>query len=115
VNAFGGLTGIRDEGLLDSALARPRKRFAYNRKCDLADLAAAYAFGLSQKHPFRDGNKRIAFLAAGLFRELNGIELTSEPVAEISTFLSLAAGALKEGALAQWIRENTQAMGLQDT
>jgi death on curing protein len=104
----GGLVGVRDEGLLDSALARPRNQFAYNRKRDLADLAAAYAFGLSQNHPFLDGNKRIAFLAAGLFLELNGIELTSEPVAEITTFLSLAAGALSERALAQWIRENTR-------
>jgi death on curing protein len=104
----GGLAGIRDEGLLDSALARPRNRFEYDSRCDLADLAAAYAFGLSQNHPFRDGNKRIAFLAAGLFLELNGIELTSKPIAEITIFLSLAAGALTEGALAQWIRQNTQ-------
>jgi death on curing protein len=104
----GGLVGIRDEGLLDSALARPRNQFAYRKKCDLADLAAAYAFGLSQNHPFRDGNKRIAFLAAGLFLELNGIELTSEPIVETTTFLSLAAGALSERALARWIRDNTR-------
>jgi death on curing protein len=105
---YRGVAGIRDEGRLDSALARTGNRFAYQRKCDLADLAAAYAFGLSQNHPFRDGNKRIAFLAAGLFLELNGVELTSDPLAEITTFLSLASGALSERGLAQWIRENSR-------
>ena len=107
----GGLPGIRDEGLLDSALARPRNRFAYKKKCDLSDLAAAYAFGLSQNHPFRDGNKRIAFLAAGLFLELNGSVLMPEPVAAVQVFFALANGKMDEKELAEWIRENSSRTG----
>ncbi|MGB7844264.1 MAG: type II toxin-antitoxin system death-on-curing family toxin [Candidatus Acidiferrum sp.] len=103
----GGLPGMRDEGLLDSALARPRNHFAYKKKCDLADLAAAYAFGLSQDHPFRDGNKRAAFLAAGLFLGLNGFELIPEQVAAVQLFFALANGKLTEKELAEWIRQNS--------
>ena len=103
----GGLSVTRDEGLLDSALARPGNYFAYKKKYDLADLAAACAFGLSQNHPFRDGNKRVAFLAAGLFLELNGIELLPEPVAAVQVFFALADGKLTERGLAAWIRQNS--------
>ena len=103
----GGLPGTRDEGLLDSALARPRNHFAYKKKCDLADLAAAYAFGLSQNHPFRDGNKRVAFLAAGLFLELNGFELVPDQVAAAGAFFALADGKITEKELARWIRQNS--------
>jgi death-on-curing protein len=103
----GGLSGIRDEGLLDSALARPRNHFAYSKKCDHADLAAAYAFGLSQNHPFRDGNKRVAFLTAGVFLELNGFELAPEQVTAAQIFFALADGKLTEKELAAWIRKNT--------
>ena len=107
VAEHGGLPGIRDEGLLDFALARPRNHFAYSKKCDLADLAAAYAFGLSQNHPFRDGNKRVAFLAAGLFLELNGFELASDQVTAAQMFFALADGKLTEKELAGWIRKNS--------
>lgn len=103
----GGLSGVRDGGLLDSALARPRNRFAYSKKCDHADLAAAYAFGLSQNHPFRDGNKRVAFLTAGMFLELNGFELAPDQVAAAQIFFGLADGKLTEKELAMWIRENS--------
>lgn len=103
----GGLPGIRDEGLLDSALARPRNHCAYKKKCDLADLAAAYAFGLSQNHPFHDGNKRIAFLAAGLFLELNGLELMPQPLAAVQIFFALADGKIAEKDLAEWMRQNS--------
>jgi death on curing protein len=104
VAEHGGLPGIRDEGLLESALARPQNHFAYKKRCDLADLAAAYAFGISQNHPFKDGNKRIAFLAAALFLELNGVELAPEPVAAVNLFFSLAAGRVSEKEIAEWIR-----------
>jgi death on curing protein len=100
----GGLPGIRDERLLESALARPQNHFVYKKKCDLADLAAAYAFGISQNHPFRDGNKRIAFLAAALFLELNGKEFAPEPVSAVNLFFSLAAGKVSEKEVAEWIR-----------
>ena len=102
----GGLPGIRDEGLLDSALSRPLNVFAYKKRCDYADLAAAYAFGLSQNHPFRDGNKRAAFLAAGLFLELNDRQLIVEPLHASEMFYALADGKLPEGDLAMWIRAN---------
>lgn len=107
VAEHGGLSGIRDEGLLDPALARPRNHFAYSKKCDLADLAAAYAFGLSQNHPFRDGNKRVAFLAAGLFLELNGFGLAPDQVSAAQMFFALADGKLTEKELAGWIRKNS--------
>ncbi len=107
----GGLSGVRDEGLLDSALARPRNHFAYKKKCDLADLAATYAFGLSQNHPFRDGNKRVAFLAAGLFLELNGFEFVPEQMAAVQIFFALADGKVTEEELAGWIRENSRRTG----
>lgn len=102
----GGLPGIRDAGLLESALARPLDVFAYKRKCDLADLAAAYAFGLSQNHPFQDGNKRVAFLASGLFLDLNGRCLVADSLEAIEVFFALAAGKLKEKDLAMWLRKN---------
>jgi len=103
----GGLAGMRDEGLLDSALARPHNRFVYKKQCDLADLAAAYAFGLSQNHPFQDGNKRVAFLAAGLFLELNGFELVAEQVDSVQVFFALAGGKITERKLAEWIRKSS--------
>jgi death on curing protein len=111
----GGLPGMRDEGLLDSALARPRNHFAYKAKCDLADLAAAYAFGLSQNHPFRDGNKRVAFLAAGLFLELSGLEFVPEQVEAVQIFFALAAGKMKEKELAKWMRGNMLRIGRERT
>jgi death-on-curing protein len=102
----GGVSGIRDEGLLESALARPKNHFAYKKKCDLADLAGAYAFGLAKNHPFVDGNKRIAFLAGGLFLELNGYELVASPLDAVRVFFSLAAGNLPGAELSNWIRTN---------
>jgi death on curing protein len=104
----GGLEGIREEGLLDSALACPLNVFAYNAKCDLADLAAAYAYGLCSNHPFRDGNKRAAFLAAGLFLELNDYRLVANPVQAVEVFFALASGKKTESELAAWCRENLE-------
>ena len=104
----GGSSGIRDAGLLDSALARPINKWNYNSEVDLAELAAAYGFGLTRNHPFVDGNKRIAFIATALFLRLNGYRLSSDPLDEIQTMLNLAAGELSEEEFAVWIRNHTQ-------
>ncbi len=102
---FGGLSGLRDEGVFDSALARPRQQFAYDQR-DVAALAAAYAFGLVRNHPFIDGNKRIGFSVAALFLELNGHEFTATEVDAVLQTLALAAGALDEAGYAAWLRRN---------
>ena len=103
----GGASGIRDEGLLDSALARPLNLSAYG-KPDICDLAAAYAVGLAKNHPFVDGNKRTAFLAAGLFLEINGRRLTASQVDATHAMLAVAEGTLDQAALAEWIRRNSK-------
>lgn len=100
----GGGTGVRDEGLLESALERPRSRFAYDESVDLAALAAAYAFGLARNHPFIDGNKRTSFVAAEVFLDLNGMTLTASDESCVLTMLRLAAGEIEEAALAEWLR-----------
>ena len=101
----GGRAGLRDEGLLDSALARPLNLVAYGEP-DLADLAAAYAFGLAKNHPFVDGNKRAAFLGAGLFLALNGFRLRASQVDATQAMLALAADELSEVAFVRWLRAN---------
>jgi death on curing protein len=101
---FGGIEGIRDEGLLDSALARPRNAFHYDRLNDIAGLSASYAFGLAKNHPFADGNKRAAFMAVGLFLGANGWELNAEPVDAIRAVVALAGGEIGEGEFAAWLR-----------
>lgn len=106
IQSHGGLAGVRDEGALESALARPRNRFAYGRKPDLATLAAAYAFGLVRDHPFQDGNKRIAFLTAVVFLGLNGYDLEVSDEDVIAHVVALAAGRLSEARLASWMRRH---------
>ncbi len=101
---FGGASGMRDEGLFDSALASPMNKFIHDRIADLATLAAAYGFGLCRNHAFVDGNKRVAFLAIGLFLLLNGKRLVATDVESIQTTIALAAGTLDEEGLADWIR-----------
>ena len=105
---FGGARGLRDPGLFDSALMRPVNQHLYKPDSDIAELAAAYAFGLAKNHPFVDGNKRTAFLALGLFVALNGWRLETTQLNAIETMLSLATGTLDESALANWIRERIQ-------
>ncbi len=100
----GGSPGVRDEGLLESALARPRHKFAYGDRPDVAALAAAYAFGLAKNHGFVDGNKRMAFMAAYVFLGLNGYDLDAAEPDVATTIDQLAGGGLTELALAQWIR-----------
>ena len=102
----GGAPGLCDEGLLDSALARPLNLQAYGSP-DWADLAAAYAGGLAQNHPFVDGNKRAAFLAVGLFLALNGRRLTAPQADATLVMLALAAGDLDESRFSDWLRRNT--------
>lgn len=105
--AHGGASGIRDEGLLDSALARPVNRYLYQPGTDIPALAASYAFGVAKNHPFVDGNKRAAFGAAGLFLLLNGFELIAAEADAIVTVLNLAASELTEPEFADWIRKNS--------
>jgi len=105
--SFGGARGLRDEGLLDSALARPLNRHAYNPKITIAAMAASYAFGLAKNHAFMDGNKRAAFLSIGLFLAINGYRLTAAPLGAIQTMLAVAAGELDERGLAAWIKKNS--------
>ena len=104
----GGSLGIRDAGLLDSALARPRNQFAYATDIDIAKLAAAYGFALAKNHAFIDGNKRIAFIATATFLRLNGYRLNSNRMDEIQTMLALAAGELSEDEFASWLRLHTE-------
>ena len=101
---FGGIEGIRDEGLLDSALARPRNAFQYDGLRDAAGLAAGYAFGLAKNHPFADSNKRTAFMAVGLFLGSNGWDLNAEPADAIRAVVALAGGKIGEGEFAAWLR-----------
>ena len=108
VREHGGLIGIRDDNALESALARGRQRRAYEPETDLARLAADYAFGISSNHPFRDGNKRIAFLAAVIFLGLNGRNLIAPDEEVVETMLALASGELDEDTLAGWIRSRVQ-------
>jgi death-on-curing protein len=104
---FGGLGGIRDAGLLDSALARPQQLFAYGQPT-LFDLAAAYAFGLIRNHPFADGNKRIGFTAAILFLKLNGRHFTAPEAEAALKSLALASRELDEASYAAWLRERSR-------
>ncbi len=101
----GGSPGLRDEGLLDSALARPQNLLAYGEP-DAAALASAYGWGVARNHPFIDGNKRAALLSIGLFLHLNGWRLTASQADTTRTMLALAAGELPEDALADWLRRH---------
>jgi death-on-curing protein len=105
--AFGGSDGVRDMGLLESALARPQNRFAHE-KADLCRLAAAYGHGIAKNHPFVDGNKRTAFLATTVFLERNGLSLTASPEHAAGFMLGVADGTLTEEAFAAWLRDNTR-------
>jgi death-on-curing protein len=103
----GGLTGIRDEHGLEAALARPRQKWHYTDQTDVPMLAAAYAFGLVQNHPYRDGNKRVGFLAMVTFLGLNGYELEATDAEVVAELLSLADGTATEESLTDWIREHS--------
>lgn len=104
VREHGGLLGVRDENALESALARARQRWAYEPESDLPRLASDYAFGICSNHPFRDGNKRVAFVAAVTFLGLNGWELVAPEDEVVEKMLALASGSLDEEQLAEWFR-----------
>jgi death-on-curing protein len=103
----GGASGLRDEGLLDSALARPLNLALYEQP-DVASLAASYGVGLAKNHAFVDGNKRAAFLAIGLFLMVNGFRLKATQAEATLTILDVASGEIDEATLAQWIRTHIQ-------
>ena len=105
----GGLGGVRDAGLFESALARPMNVAAYGEP-DAAALAASYAFGLARNHAFLDGNKRTAYVVSEMFLALNCIKLTASDADAIITFLALASGETSEDDLADWFRANTREM-----
>jgi death-on-curing protein len=107
VAEFGGEPGLRDAGLLESALARPRNRWEYEQ-AEIFELAAGYAFGLARNHPFLDGNKRIAFMTAVLFLELNGWQFTAGEADAVIQTLALASGELDEAGYAAWLRGNAE-------
>ena len=104
----GGAPALRDEGLLDSALARPLNLAAYGAP-DLADLAASYVIGLAKNHAFVDGNKRAAFLAVGLFCALNGHKLVTTQIDATQTMIGVAAGEIDDTGFAAWLRSHLQA------
>lgn len=103
----GGLAELRDQGLLDSALSKPRHLFAYQSPT-LAEMAASYAAGIILNHPFLDGNKRTGFMLAATFLELNGMEFTATEESVIELTLALASGKLKQAAYAEWLSKNSK-------
>lgn len=108
IREHGGGYGIRDEGLIESALARPRTRWEYDDDVDLVALAAAYAFGLAKNRGYVDGNKRVAFASAGVFLLANGLRLTAPEGEAYAVIVDLAAGELSEGDLARWLRASVE-------
>lgn len=106
----GGPPGVRDEGLLESALARPRNLHAYTGTTDLPRLAAAYAAGITQNHPFVDGNKRSAFLTAFVFLRRNGLQLIAAEVEATRAVMALAAGDMPEEQFAAWLAANVRSV-----
>lgn len=105
---FGGLAGIRDHGLLESALDRPRNLLAYEAGSSIFELAASLCFGVAKNHPFNDGNKRTALLSTRAFLYLNGKVLEPAQQDEVATMLAVADGSLNEQQLAAWLRLNSQ-------
>ncbi len=104
IRTHGGLLGVRDENALESALARPRHRWVYGRNASIATLAATHGFGLARNHPYRDGNKRVAFLTMLVFLGLNDYDLEAPETEVVAVMLKLAAGDLSEAALAKWLK-----------
>jgi death-on-curing protein len=103
---FGGLAGVRDEGLFESAMSRPMNLWHYASP-SLFDMAASYAFGIANNHPFIDGNKRTAFVVSVLFLELNGLTFAADEVSSAEKFIELASGQLPEAELAHWFKLNS--------
>jgi death on curing protein len=109
--AHGGASGLRDEGLLQSALARPRQHYAYAGSPDIVEMASLYAVGIVRNHPFVDGNKRAGFVVGVLFLELNGFSFVASEEDATQAVFGLAAGTLDEGAFTAWLRANSRRVG----
>ncbi len=110
VREHGGLIGLRDDNALESALARARHRWSLEPAADIAELAADYAFGICRNHPFRDGNKRIAFLTAVIFLGLNGYRFDAPEPEVVAKMVTLAAGELTLEQTAAWVRSRIEAL-----
>jgi death-on-curing protein len=104
----GGLAGVRDENALEAALARPRQRWHYEPDVSIPALAAAYGFGISRGHPYRDGNKRVSFVVLVVFLELNGWRFSATETEVVEEMVALAAGRITEAELAQWVAGHCQ-------
>src|SRR5215831_13535623 len=102
----GGAEGLRDAGLLDSTMARARNLYVYEDVTDPFRLAAAYAFGIAKNHPFADGNKRAAFIAAGVFLRINGVHLKADKAEAVLVMLDLASSEITEAQFGEWLRKN---------
>jgi len=109
VQTHGGAHGLRDDGLLESALARPRHRWSYDASADIAALGAAYAIGIACNHAFIDGNKRTAFQTMYVFLALNGLRLVAPEPTVVTLMRDVATGAVGEVALAEWVRAHVEA------
>ena len=109
IREHGGLPGVRDENALESALARPQQRWQYDSGVDAAAAAAAYAFGLVKNHPYRDGNKRVGFLAMVTFLGINGLDFDAPEPEVVTKILMLADGSLSEEQLTEWVRSHIHA------
>ncbi len=112
IDEHGGVSALRDAGLLESALARPVNRYAYEPDSTIPELAAGYAYGLALNHPFVDGNKRISLVASAVFLDINAYSFDAERMDVLRTFLQLAAGELAEGNLATWFENNSAPMDI---
>jgi death on curing protein len=106
IREHGGLTGIRDENVLESALARPKNKWSYGHEIDLATLAGAYAFGFITNHPYNDGNKRIGFLLIVTFLGINGYDFNADDAGVLTEIFAVAAGRISEDELTDWIRKH---------
>ena len=107
IEVHGGAAGIRDVGLLESALERPKTLFAYGQASSIPELAAAYCFAIARNHPFLDGNKRASVIAAAVFLDINGFAFNPKEAEIVHMIMGLAAGEVDEAALARWIADNS--------
>ena len=108
IQAHGGSLGLRDRGLLESALDRPRNRYHYEPDSDLCSLAASYGFGMAGNHPFVDGNKRVAFQCMYVFLGLNGLRIEALEEEVVAVMMAVASGQVDEEELTAWLREHTE-------
>jgi death-on-curing protein len=112
INEHGGLHGIRDEGALESTLARPQQLLNYEPNVSMVEMAASYGFGFAKNHLFNDGNKRVSLACIDIFLQINGLQLIAKEEDAVLTIRDLAAGLLDEPGLSDWIEENSEPFDL---